>query len=268
MAEQDIQMIEQLLTTAGVLEVAAGVYGADGRVIKVKRGTRHVRALDDYQRCRRWLRYENANGANIWIRPAAPSHPVVMLDDLPSARAAAIARKYRGCAIETSAGNAQALVVCSRALTREERQDMARSLGRLVGADPGAVSEPRWYRLPCYRNRKPGKPFATRLVHLSYDAPALDPAPHLDASAPLRGAAVFAPCRRVPESGGRGVALPTVGGDMSRREFAFACHSLRAGVSPSVVEQRIAAHVASTGRRKAPGYSRSVVAAAAAASAN
>jgi hypothetical protein len=49
---------------------------------------------------------------------------------------------------------------------------------------------------------------------------------------------------------------------MSKREFAFACHSLRAGVAPSIVEKRIADHVAMTGRKKSASYPASVVAAA------
>jgi hypothetical protein len=50
--------------------------------------------------------------------------------------------------------------------------------------------------------------------------------------------------------------------DMSRREFSYACHALRAGVDPSVVEQRIAAHVAASGRRKSRDYATRTVAAA------
>jgi len=246
-------MVEWMLSAAGAgLEVAAAHYDpATGRVDRVREGKRKIASLADYDRLRPWLRHENAHGSNIWIRPAAAEHPLVMLDDLPTATGAAVVRKYRALAVETSPGNAQVWIVCSRALTREERQDVARSLCRRVGSDPGAISEPRWGRLAGYRQRKPGKEgFMTTIIGAAaLDRPLLDPAPHLE-TAPSS-----------PPAGG-GAVVAYQGVDESRREFAFACHALRRGMSPDEVQAAIAAHVAATGRRKSRDYAARTVASA------
>jgi hypothetical protein len=250
----DKYMIDWMLASGGPLQVAAAHYSATGRVDRVLDGKRKIASPEDYIRLRPWLRHENAHCCNIWIRPAAAEHAIVMLDDLPTATAAAVARKYRALAIETSPGNAQVWIVCSRALSRAERQDVARSLSRLIGSDPGAISEPRWGRLAGYRQRKPGNEgFMTRIISASNDRPALDPAPHLKTApsspAPAGGVVAYSP-------------IGTTGGDQSRREFAFACHALRRGMTPTEVAAAVAAHVAATGRRKSAGYAERTVAAA------
>ena len=255
-------MIEWMLSAAPLIEVAAAHYDpVTGKVDRVREGKRKIAAPADYERLRGWLRHENAHGSNIWVRPAAPEHALVMLDDLPTATAAAVTRKYSALAVETSPGNAQVWIVCFRALNREQRQDVARWLCRLAGSDPGAISEPRWGRLAGYRQRKPGKDkegFMTGIIAAAeLDArPRLEPGPHLKA-------AVSSPA---PAGGGvayqRSVGTVGTGGDQSRREFAYACHALRRGMSPAEVEAAIAAHVAATGRRKSREYAARTVAAA------
>jgi hypothetical protein len=252
----DVRMIDWFLRRCDQLEVAAAHYDpVTGRVDRVRSSKRLISSPEDYIRLRPWLRHENAHGCNIWIRPAVAEHAIVMLDDLPAATAAAITRKYRALAVETSSNNCQTLIVCSRPLTREQRQDVARALSRMIGSDPGAISEPRWCRLAGYRQRKPGKEgFLTRIIaSAGPDRPALDPAPHLKTApsspAPAGGVVAFS-------------TTSTTGGDESRREFAFACHALRRSISPAEVEAAIAAHVAATGRRKSSGYAARTVAAA------
>jgi hypothetical protein len=221
----------------------------------VREGKRKIDGQADYDRLRPWLRYANSHGCNIWIRPAVAEHAIVMLDDLPAATAAAVAQKYRALAVETSPGNAQVWIVLNRQLSREQRQDVARALCRLIGSDPSAISEPRWGRLAGYRQRKPGKEgFLTRIIaSAGPDRPPLDPAPHLAApSSPPLGGGVVAYHSTSNSSGG----------DESRREFAYACHALRRGMPPAEVEVAIAAHVAATGRRKSRDYAARTVAAA------
>jgi hypothetical protein len=124
-----------------------------------------------------------------------------------------------------------------------------------VGSDPGAISEPRWGRPAGYRQKKPGKEgFLTRIIYTaSPDRPPLDPAPHLlgalSSPAPAGGVVVYH-------------STSTTGGDESRREFAFACHALRRGMSPAAVQAAIEQHVAATGRRKSAGYAAATVRAA------
>lgn len=240
-----------LLTYAGAVEYAAAEYGSDGRVSRVLPAHLVVRGQDDITRLLPWLRAKNAGGHNIWARPAAPDHPLIMLDDLPSGRAIAVTRKYAGTAVETTPGNAQVWIVCDRMLTRKERQDVACALCARIGSDPGAISEPRWGRLPGFKQKKPGKTGWTNLLAVNTEGRHFNPGPFLTASAPLS-----AP--RLREAGG---GFTSEHGDVSRREFAFACHSLRAGLPPDVVAQRIADHVAATGRRKSRDYARRTVAA-------
>jgi hypothetical protein len=137
----DERMINWFLEHYDLLEVAAAHYSATGRVDRMLDGKRKIASPEDYIRLRPWLRHENARGSNIWIRPAVAEHAIVMLDDLPTATAAAVAQKYRALAIETSPGNAQVWIVCSRRLTREERQDVARSLCR-SGRTPARFPSP------------------------------------------------------------------------------------------------------------------------------
>jgi hypothetical protein len=142
-------------------------------------------------------------------------------------------------------------------LAREERQDVARSLCVLSGSDPGAISEPRWGRLAGYRQRKPGKEgFMTAIIAAAgHERPPFDPSPYLKAAAPSS---------RPAQAGGGVVASysTSTGGDESRREFAFACHALRRGMTPTEVEAAIERHAAVTGRRKSRDYAARTVAAA------
>jgi hypothetical protein len=181
-----------------------------------------------------------------------------MLDDLQRDRALAVANKYRAAIIETSPGNCQCWLTCSRSLTREQRQDVLRVLCDLVGADSGAISEPRWGRLPGFKQTKPEKvPTWTNLLSISSDAALFEPTPYLQ-----RADGGSRPSLRPP--GGRVVPSSSLfdGADMSRREFSYACHALRAGVNPAVIEQRIAERVSASGRHKSRDYAARTVRAA------
>jgi hypothetical protein len=253
-AAQAAAFVDWMLSHVSQIDLASAYYDDGGHVQRVLKAKRTVASMSDFAAVSPWLKSQNARQpANIWIRPAdaLAAHPIIMLDDLQPARAAAICRKYSGAAAETSQGNAQAWILCARPLTREERQDVARSLCHLIGSDPGAISEPRWGRLPGFRQRKPGKTGWTNLLTIS-TGPALDPTPHLSP----------APARSATGGGGGSFTARSSTDDMSKREFVYACNALRAGVDHSVVQQRIAAHVAATGRKKSPSYPASVVTAA------
>lgn len=232
-----------------VLDAAAATYGDGGRVERVLQSRRPVAGAEDTAAVLPWLRARNSScsdGANIWIRPGSnlESHPLVMLDDLPAARAVAVCRKYAGAVVETSSsGNSQVWIVLNRPLGREQRQLVASALCNLIGSDPGAISEPRWGRLPGFQQRKPGKTGWTNLRAVSCGQ-TLDPAPYL--------AETQQPPGRLPPNGVGGalhVSAPPGDGDQHRREFAFACHSLRAGQSPGVVAAAIAERALRRGKR-------------------
>lgn len=256
---QSVSFIEFMLSHAPEVQFAAAWYGGNGKVTSVAEARSTVKAVQDYVVVAPWLKAKNAHSANVWVRPSAAlgEHPLVMLDDLPIPRALAIIRKYTGAAIETSAGNAQAWIVLSRPLDRAQRQAVAASLARLVGCDSDAVSEPRWGRLPGFRQRKPGKTGWTNLLCVS-SGPTLDPSPHLPVSLAPAGTCVS------PPNGGRGASPGE--GDQHRREFAFACHALRGGKSFDEIAASIAARALQRGKRRSPEqaarYARKTVAAA------
>lgn len=240
-----------------MLDTAAATYNTAGKVDLVRHARRSIATTDDREAVLPWLSARNSEPlTNVWVRPAAAleAHPLVMLDDLPIPLALAVCRKYGGAAVQTSAASrdkpalAQAWIVLTRPLDREARQTVAEALCRLIGSDPDAVSEPRWGRLPGFRQRKPCKEGWTNLLTIS-DGPALDPEPYLAGRPPLPKATSLPPT-------GAGGPLPVppsaTGRDESKAEFLFALCSLRAGVSLEETAARVSARALARGKRRTP----------------
>jgi hypothetical protein len=105
-----------------------------------------------------WARAENAHRADVYIRPArGHSWPLVLLDDLPSATAQAIARKYDALAVHTSPkGGCHVWLRCSTALDEDQRRTAQRWLAQRVNADPGSTSGEHLGRLAGFKNFKRG----------------------------------------------------------------------------------------------------------------
>ncbi|MCX7693467.1 MAG: RepB family DNA primase [Tepidimonas taiwanensis] len=240
--------IEFMLLSCGILEFAAAEYDQkSGRVSRVFEARKAVDRPEDFGALEGWLKHKNAHGCNIWVRPKSYSHPAIMLDDLTPSFAEKIAKKYKSIAIQTSADSAQAWIICNRALSREERQEIARALCGICGSDPGAVSEPRWGRLAGFRQKKPGKAgFLTRVIAVSSEnAQFFDHAPYLLA------VKNFNPS---PRPSGAGVVRGKSAIDFSRKEFGFAYHALRKGWSDEVIARAIEENISKTGRRKSRHY--------------
>jgi len=88
-----------------------------------------------------WLRFMNARGADIYIRPhGRQAQPVLFLDDLEIAKAVRISQKYSACVIETSANNTQVWLATESALTPSQRAYAQRHLCGLGYTDPGSIS--------------------------------------------------------------------------------------------------------------------------------
>jgi len=118
-----------------------------------------------------WLRAENAHGADIYIRPSrVGTWPVVFLDDIPTAFALRITRKYAGCLVETSPGRTHLWLASQHPLACHERFLAQKYLvARLRGlADSGSLSGDHWGRLPGMRNRKPARNCWVNLIGQSY----------------------------------------------------------------------------------------------------
>lgn len=95
-----------------------------------------------------WLRHQNRDGRNIYIRPRG-EHNLSLVDDL--SREAVLAMKRAGFApaavIETSPGNFQAWVKHPEQLNKELGTAAARKLAERFGGDPGAADWRHFGRL-------------------------------------------------------------------------------------------------------------------------
>src|SRR5579883_2691760 len=103
-----------------------------------------------------WLRLQNADGRNIYIRPKG-EHALSLVDDLT---AEAVNRmKATGFSpavvVETSPGNFQAWLKHPRQLPRELSTMAARKLAEDFGGDRGAADWRHFGRLAGFTNRKP-----------------------------------------------------------------------------------------------------------------
>lgn len=224
----------------------------------------------------------NAQGANILIRPAPlAAHPWVWVDDLPTPRAVALAQQWACLVIETRPGNSQAWLRLDADLRHPERTKIAARLAERLGGDPGAANGSQPGRLPGFKNAKPdaGGAWTNLIADTSRSRPH---APH----AALLALAAAAPSAAVLSAAGGGEAPPVPlhvpscptslspgqrpkaappGGNRvdgnnsttgeaneSAREFAFACHRLRAGWPRDRIEAAIASRAAARGKRRNP----------------
>jgi len=138
---------------AGVFEVGLFKPGtsADGHASMIPR----VWDADALIRSVPWLRYQNADGRNIYVRPKG-EHDLSLVDDLT---AQAIQRMTvtgftPAAIVETSPGNFQAWLKHPATLSREVSTAAARKLAEQFGGDRGAADWRHFGRLAGFTNRK------------------------------------------------------------------------------------------------------------------
>ena len=102
------------------------------------------------------LRFHNARGSHIYLRPSG-EHRYTVLDDLDQAKLARLsAEGFEPCAVvETSKGNFQAWLKHTAVLPRLLGTFAAQALAARYGADPSAADWRRFGRLPGFTNCKP-----------------------------------------------------------------------------------------------------------------
>ncbi len=105
-----------------------------------------------------WARAENAQHADIYIRPArGHAWPLVFVDDVVVDRAQAVAREIDALLVETSpAGGCHVWLRCDRLLTEADRRQAQRGWITRLDADPGSVSGEHLGRLAGFKNWKRG----------------------------------------------------------------------------------------------------------------
>ena len=103
-----------------------------------------------------WLRLQNSQGRNIYVRPQG-EHSLSLVDDLT--RDAVEQMKRAGfqpaAVIETSPGNYQAWLKHPERLSKDLGTAVARALARQFGGDMGAADWRHFGRLAGFTNRKP-----------------------------------------------------------------------------------------------------------------
>lgn len=110
---------------------------------------------DSLMRSIAWLRHENRDGRNIYIRPNG-EHNLSLVDDL---KAEALVEMERtgftpAVVVETSPGNFQAWLKHSDQLSKEMGTAAARALAEKFGGDRGAADWRHYGRLAGFTNRK------------------------------------------------------------------------------------------------------------------
>ena len=197
-----------------------------------------------------WLKHQNSQGRNIYIRPKGEHH-LSLVDDLTGT---AVQRmKSEGfepaLVVETSPGNFQAWLNHGRVLVKSESTAVARALAQQFGGDPGAADWRHFGRLAAFTNRKAkyqderGVYPYVRLVESSGKTYSAREQFVADVQARLEGersrrnqhqAAVTSPgfTTKSIETFRRN---PMYGGDATRTDLAYAIYALAHGCSESQV---------------------------------
>ena len=192
-----------------------------------------------------WLRFMNAQGADVFFRPARQhEHPILFMDDLPLSRAIKVAEKYGAAVILTSPGNTQVWMRTSRALGREERGQAQKHLNGLGWTDPGSTSGDHLGRLCGLVSQK--RQCWVNAVHFS--------------CAPPCSVDSWSSRPHAPECPRGGASSRGASPDSSSSEKEFGAQGLlRSGVDETVVKQRILEASKSRGKRNPDGYAERTV---------
>jgi RepB DNA-primase from phage plasmid len=102
-----------------------------------------------------WLRFQNMNGRNIFIRPKG-AHQMTLIDDLKTdnIRALKAGGFHPALVVQTSPGNFQAWLNHGTVLPKDVSTAAARTLAEKFGGDTGAADWRHFGRLSGFCNRK------------------------------------------------------------------------------------------------------------------
>ncbi len=146
--------VQQQVSAMGVELLEVGLYKAD---VDAKEPAMIPRVWDAQTILKSvpWLRHQNRQGRNIYIR-AKGAHDLSLVDDLSENRILAMKQAGFGPAIvvETSEGNYQAWLKHPERLAKEVSTAVARALAEKFGGDRGAADWRHFGRLAGFTNRK------------------------------------------------------------------------------------------------------------------
>ncbi len=229
-------------------------------------------------------RAENAGRrSNILVRPdPSQEHPWLLIDDLPTLRALALAKEIGALVIETSRGNCQVRLLADRCLDQHQRGADQKTLQDRLQSDSGSVQGDKWGRLPGFTNQKQDK--RGQWTNLLADSVGVHPPINTNAlfslhpqggvctSSPLSPSpAVAAPSRHSAGSPSLSAAngartkqdfardalakpLPAANENAQgwRQEYADCCQALRAGLPDAQIIEMLAARALDRGKRSTP----------------
>src|SRR5258708_33090170 len=149
--------------SAAVVEV--GLFKPDAREGEAAMLPR-VWDTDSLMRSIGWLRHENRDGRNIYVRPNG-EHNLSLVDDLTAGATAEMMRAGFAPAaiVETSPGNFQAWLKHSEALSKELGAAAARALAERFGGDRGAADSAHYGPPAGFSNRQEKYRHATTRLH-------------------------------------------------------------------------------------------------------
>jgi len=211
-----------------------------------------------------WLRYQNKNGRNIYIRPAG-EHNLSLVDDLKGTAIQKMKREgfVPAVLVETSPGNFQAWLNHGKQLERSLSTAVAKSLATEFCGDLGSADWRHFGRLAGFTNRKekyrqPDGDFPyVRLREASGSTYAKAAGFLAEVQAKIRNEIVEVerrrkqfrnmprPTREHPKDIDHFRSDPKYGGAHSRSDLAYAVYSLDHDIPESQVRARIASQALS-----------------------
>ena len=111
--------------------------------------------LDTLMKAIPWLKFQNRDGRNVYIRPHG-EHALTLIDDLTSNALGRMKNSGFSPAliVETSPGNFQAWLNHGKVLPKDLSSSAARALAKQFGGDPGSADWRHFGRLSGFTNRK------------------------------------------------------------------------------------------------------------------
>jgi hypothetical protein len=201
-----------------------------------------------------WLKYENARGAHIFVRPHG-EHALSLLDDLSTD--AVMSMEASGfepaVLVETSPRNFQAWLNHGRILNRELSTRVAKELASRFGGDPSSADWRHFGRLAGFTNRKPhrrlgngfspfvrlksstGRIYRTANEFVNAIAESVSRSSEETQHRPQCPTSLRTDLRPLADFH----ADPRYGGDLHRADMAWALHAASRGLSEEEIEAEI-----------------------------
>jgi len=204
-----------------------------------------------------WLKGENANGGDIYVRPHRHNlNSVIFLDDVEKGMALSIAKKYSACVIETSKeGGCHVWLQTDKALNERERYLAQRYLQPLINSDKGSISGEHFGRLAGFKNQKRGGEWVNVIAVSDAGAWCVPSEVLIDDK--LKGST---PLLSPPMGGGVVDNKSNNGSSESENEWGYVCGKLEHGADPILLESELANRAQNRGKRNATKYAKLTIA--------